>query len=190
MRSTNRFRMRKSIHSGSAPQQVSLTSLMDVITNIIVYTIKIFAVSTITIQDPSVFLPVSSSRENPEDTVVVMITGKIRKEVEDNKEIFVEEMPTIMVDDKVIQKVDSKTYRVPANAKQRGYIITSLKRELLHIRKEQETTAKLTDGEGFNGRVVIVADKNTPYRLLADVLVTCGEAGFGHFKFAIVKREA
>jgi biopolymer transport protein ExbD len=190
MRTRNRFRMRTSIHSEPRSQQVSLTSLMDIVTNILVYTIKIFAVSTITIQDPSVFLPSSSSRENPEDTVVVMITGKIRKEISENREIFVEEVPTIIVDDKVIQKVDPRTYRVPANAKERGYVITSLKRELLHIRKDQESTAKLTAGEGFNGRVVIIADKNTPYRLLADVLVTCGEAGFGHFKFAIVKREA
>ena len=170
--------------------KVSLTSLMDIVTNILVYTIKIFAVSAIAIQDPSVSLPKSSSRQDAENAVVVMITGTLRKEAEDDVTEYIHETPSILVDDRVILKLDPKTYRVPANAKERGYVITVLKKELIKVRKEQIETADLTKGEGFSGRVVIVADKETPYKVLADVLVTCSEAGFGSFQFAIVKREA
>ena len=181
---------RKSRHLENPPP-LSLTSLMDIVTNILVYTIKIFAVSPILVQDPSVVLPSSSSREDAEDAVVIMVTGMKRIESEESGQIeVVNQVPTIVVDGKVIELLDDKTYRVPAKAKERGYVITSLKRELIAVRKNQNSTAKMTDGEGFTGHIVIVADKNTPYRVLADVLVTCGEAGFGEFKFAIVKQEA
>jgi biopolymer transport protein ExbD len=191
MTSKNKRGRRRGVRHLENPPPLSLTSLMDVVTNILVYTIKIFAVSPITVQDPSVALPRSSSREDAADAVVVMVTGAQRAESKgDSGTEVVQEIPTIVVDGKVIQRLDRETYRVPAEAKQRGYIITSLKKELLEIRKSQGQTAQLTEGEGFTGNIVIIADKYTPYRVLADVLVTCGQAGFGDFKFAIVKQDA
>jgi len=190
MSSRYRLRRKKGGRNDFPLPQVSLTSLMDIVTNILVYTIKIFAVSAITVQDPSVFLPKSTSRQDADNAVVVMITGKYRREAEEDVTELIQEQPSIVVDDEVVLDLDPVSYRVPANAKQRGYVIKALKRELLTIRSQQEITAHLTNGEIFNGRVVIIADKNTPYRVLADVLVTCSEAGFGNFQFAIVKREA
>lgn len=57
------------------PYGISLTSLMDIVTNLLVYTIKIFAISPILVQDPSVVLPLSTTQENAEESVVVMVTG-------------------------------------------------------------------------------------------------------------------
>jgi biopolymer transport protein ExbD len=37
--------------------------------------------------------------------------------------------------------------------------------------------------------VIILADKQTPYRVLTDVLVTCGESGFADFRFAVIRPE-
>lgn len=161
------------------PYRVSLTSLMDIVTNILVYTIKIFAVSPILIQDPAVELPRSTSQKDAEDTVVVMVTG-----------IRPEETPTIMVDGRVVNKIDPKAYRVPENAKHNGYIIGNLKNELLRIKEIQAQSANLVHKGGFTGKVAIVADKFTPYRVLVDVLATCGDAGFGSFEFAVIKQEA
>ncbi|MEI6805011.1 MAG: biopolymer transporter ExbD [Myxococcaceae bacterium] len=163
------------------PYALSLTSLMDIVTNILVYTIKIFAVSPIVIQDPSVELPHSTTKENAEESVVVMLTG-IRAADKG--------MPSIVVDGKVVEWIDKETYRVPEAAKNNGYVIKKLKQELLAIKKNQKQSAGLIKDSGFTGRIVIVADKNTPYRVLVDVLVTCGDAGFGNFEFAVVKQEA
>lgn len=161
------------------PYALSLTSLMDIVTNILVYTIKIFAVSPIVVQDPSVELPHSTSREDAEESVVVMLTG-----------MRDQQSPTIVVDGKVVEWMDKETYRVPESAKNNGYVIKKLKKELLAVRQNQKQSADLIAGSGFTGKVVIVADKHTPYRVLVDILVTCADAGFGSFEFAVVKQEA
>ncbi|MBH1989445.1 MAG: biopolymer transporter ExbD [Myxococcaceae bacterium] len=182
---------RRRFRSEESPYRVSLTSLMDVVTNILVYTIKIFAVSPIVVQDPSVDLPHSTTRENAEEAVVVMLTGIRRMEgaVSDEMKALYE-TPTIVVDGRVVEKIDPKTYRVPALAKKNGYVITSLREELISVKANQKHTAEFIKNSGFTGKVVIVADKYTPYRVLVDVLVTCGDAGFGKFEFAVIKQEA
>src|SRR5580658_6599860 len=81
----------------------SLTSLMDVVTIILVYFVKTFAVSPLSVQDPSVQLPISTSQEAAQDSIVVMITGAERREVGPNGEkVIVNDVPTIVVDDEVI----------------------------------------------------------------------------------------
>lgn len=173
------------------PNALSLTSLMDIVTNILVYTIKIFAVSPIVVQDPSVELPRSTTQEDAEESVVVMVTGMRRAEATDDDRIReIKEIPTIVVDGKVVERIDQKTYRVPEAAKNNGYVIKKLKQELMAIKQNQKQSADLIEGSGFTGRVVIVADKYTPYRVLVDILVTCGDAGFGNFEFAVIKQEA
>lgn len=185
------MRRRRFKKSEDKPYAVSLTSLMDVITNILVYTIKIFAVSPILIQDPSVVLPHSTSKSNADESVVVMVTGILRAEATDSEEIRqLKEIPTILVDGVVVNQIDAKSYRIPENAKSHGFIINNLKKKLLEIKQNQKQSAALIQNSGFTGRVTIVADKNTPYRVLVDVLATCGEVGFGNFEFAVVKQEA
>src|SRR3989338_680280 len=175
-------------HHEQKPYSVSLTSLMDIITNILVYTIKIFAVSPILIQDPSLVLPHSTSQANANESVVVMITGVLRAESTDTEEIkMLKEIPTILVDGTVVDRLDTKTYRVPESAKTNGFIIKNLKQRLLEIKQNQTQSAAFIQNSGFTGRVTIVADKNTPYRVLVDILATCGEVGFGNFEFAVVK---
>lgn len=184
-RMLKRRRMRSGVDNTAAP---SITSLLDVVTIILVYFIKSFAVSPISVQDPSVELPKSISREHVQSAVVVMVTGQRRIDVEDAPASHVvKSIPTIVVDDKVVAQLDPDSYRVPENLKKNGYVIVPLLRELLNVRKNQQTKQALTHGEGFSGKVVVVADKHTPYRVLTDILVTCGEAGFGDFKFAIAK---
>lgn len=168
----------------------SITSLMDVITIILVYLIKTMASSPINVQDPSIQLPISSSVESVEDLVVVMITGAERKDSGPRGEkIVVADIPTIVVDDDVILSL-GQNFEVPAGELEREFVIRKLKQRLLEVRKMQGVTAELTEkGEGFNGKVVFVVDKNVPYRTLSKALVSSAEAGYADFKFAIVKSE-
>lgn len=167
----------------------SLTSLMDVITIILVYLIKNFAASPISVQDPSVELPISTSIENVEDAVVVMITGAERKDIgPDGKQVMVPDVPTIVVDDQVIMQL-SQNFEVAPGQLERQFVILPLKQKLLETRKMQGVTAELTDTGGFDGKIVFVVDKHVPYRTLSKALVSSAEAGYGNFKFAIVKRE-
>lgn len=163
----------------------NINSLMDIITIILVYLIKMFNANPLEVQDPSIKLPFSTSMESIDQTPVVMITGsKIRK----TDGTSIPDTPTIVVDDTVITQMDASTYRVSDKLKEKNFIIIPLKNELQKVRKEQQLTASITGKEGSLSKITIVADGDTPYRVLSDVLVTCGAAGFDEFKFAVVEK--
>lgn len=185
-----RSRRKRGSQGLSEAAMPSLNSLMDVVTIILVYFVKTFAVSPISVQDPSVNLPISTSQEAPEDSVVVMITGAERRETGPNGErIVVPDVPTIAVDEDVIMQL-GQNFEVPAAQIERQFVIRTLKQRLLEVRKLQGVTAEITDsGEGFTGKIVFVVDKDVPFRTLSMALVSSAEAGYDGFKFAIVKRE-
>jgi hypothetical protein len=146
------------------------------------------ASSPIDVKDPSVNLPISSSMESIEDSVVVMITGAERKEVLPNGAVSVPAIPTIVVDDDVIMQLGAD-FSVPEDQLEKQIIIKPLKQRLLEVRKQQGVTAELTDSEGFSGKIVFVVDKNVPFKTLSKALVSSAQAGYDGFKFAIVKKE-
>jgi hypothetical protein len=153
--------------------------------------------SAIEVNDPSLELPISVSKETVEDAVVVMLTGpqsNARNEAGQN--LVVENTPALFMDgikvlDLELQKNDrSETvWRIAEASKKSGFVISDLVSVLKKAKEQQESLADLTESE-FDGKVVIVADKQTPYRVLMDVLVSCGQAGFGEFRFAIIKDES
>lgn len=175
---------------------LSINSLMDIVTILLVYLIKSYATSPIEVKDPSLNLPTSTTRENVEEAAVVMVTGPVTKTLDAaGNPVPKENTPTLIVDGTPlfpltpIRGANNETsWRIPDNQKTGGFVVNSLKASLEEARKTQEMAAELTDRE-FSGKVVILADKQTPYRVLMDLLVTCGQAGFGEFKFAVVKDE-
>ena len=184
-----RSRRRRVRHELLGAAMPSLNSLMDVVTIILVYFVKTFAVSPIAVQDPSVQLPISTSRENPEDAIVVMITGAERREVGPHGEqIRVPDIPTISVDDDLLLQL-TQDFELPPGELEGEFVIRKLKQKLLEVRKLQGVTAELTEGSGFSGKIVFVVDKNVPYRTLSKALVSAAGAGYDGFKFAIVKHE-
>jgi len=174
-------------------QPLSINSLMDIVTIILVYLLKSYSTSPIDVKDPAIELPISSSQETVEDATVVMITGPKTKMPDPNnpgKAVIVDNVPAIVVDGKKVVELDPAAYRVRAadkDPKSGGFVISAVRDELINRKKVQEETAALTERD-FTGKVVILADRNTPFRVLTEILVTCGEAGFGEFKFAIVKK--
>lgn len=186
---------RRKRRSEDSTAPLSINSLMDIVTILLVYLLKSYATSPIDVKDPAIELPISTSTERVEDATVVMITGPEKKAPNPNdpaNAIIVDNIPTIAVDGTAVAELDPATYRVPAekkDARSGGYVISALRDKLKEAREMQEATADISETGGFTGKVVILADKRTPYRVLTEVLVTCGEAGFGEFRFAIVKDE-
>lgn len=186
-------RRKKAVLESGAP--LSINSLMDIVTILLVYLLKSYATSPIDVKDPAIELPISTSTERVEEATVVMITGPEKKApnpLDPANAIIVENVPTIAVDGTAVAQLDPATYRVPNEMKDAntgGYVIKALREKLREAREMQEATADISEKGGFSGKIVILADKRTPYRVLTEVLVTCGEAGFGEFKFAIVKDE-
>lgn len=184
-------RRKKAPPDGAGP--LSINSLMDIVTIILVYLLKSYATSPIDVKDPAIELPISSSSETVEEATVVMITGPEKKVPNPNgkgQALIEGNNPTIVVDGTPVVALDMATYRVrneDKDAATGGYVINALRTKLREARDIQEASAEVSEKGGFKGKVVILADRRTPYRVLTDVLVTCGEAGFGEFKFAIVK---
>ena len=172
---------------------------MDIVVIIFVYLIKSFATSPIDVQDPSLEIPASTSLETVEEGAVVMVTGPVRKVYDEatKRTAYEPNQPIMAVDNRKLfplvqdkSKSGEVTWRVPPEQKgggKDGYVVTMLKDELVKAKERQEILAAEINEPDFTGKVVILADKRTPYRVLMDVLVTCGQAGFGEFRFAILK---
>jgi biopolymer transport protein ExbD len=179
---------------------ISITSLTDMVTVLLVYLLKTFATSPIEIKDPSLELPRSVCNPAPgsgarereggppprdgcgeiQETTLVMVTAPKKGR-----------SPRIAVNSDAILEMDAATFRVPDQFKDPnsgGWVISPL-RDALKKARELKEIAALRDGKEFDGKVVILADKDTPYRVLSEVLVTCGESGFADFRFAVIKPE-
>lgn len=188
---------------------LSITSLTDAVTLLLVYLLKTFATNPIEVKDSSVELPRSICRPEPgsgikeresgfpprdgcgevQETTIVMITGPKMKRLVNGTEVLLDNVPRIAVNSEPVVELDRNTYRVPESAKDpasNGWVITPL-REALRRAKELKEVSAVSENKKFDGKVVILADKNTPYRVLSEVLVTCGESGFADFRFAVIK---
>jgi biopolymer transport protein ExbD len=196
---------RKHIHT----PPLSITSLTDAVTLLLVYLLKTFATNPIEVKDSSIELPRSVCRPDPgsgareretgtsprdgcgevQETVIVMITGPDRKATVQGQPVILENTPRIAVNSEPVVELDRASYRVPDAAKDpasNGWVIAPL-RDALRRAKELKEISSLRDDKKFDGKVIILADKQTPYRVLSEVLVTCGESGFADFRFAVIK---
>jgi hypothetical protein len=120
-----------------------------------------------------------------------MVTGPQLKRTVNNVQRTELVTPRIVVDGASVAELDSRTYRVPdalKDPKSGNYVVIPLREALKRARQIKEVTAQVT-GKKFDGKVIILADKQTPYRVLTDVLVTCGESGFADFRFAVIRPE-
>jgi len=120
-----------------------------------------------------------------------MITGPQQKRTVNGVITLSLVTPRIIVDGKPVAELDGKTYRVPDNIKDPAtgnFVIVPLREALKRAKEIKEVTAQVT-GKKFDGKVIILADKQTPYRVLTDVLVTCGDSGFADFRFAVIRPE-
>jgi biopolymer transport protein ExbD len=194
---------RKKKRAETDKQALSINSLMDIVTIILVYLLKSYSTSPIDVKDPAIEMPISSSKETVEDAAVVMVTGPIIKQLQPGTncqvipgktpQYWCPNIPSIAVDGKALFQLEGTagsgglpSWRVPDNQKEGGFVISSMRADLVKAKETQEAAAEINDRE-FTGKVVILADRRTPYRVLMDILVTCGQSGFGEFKFVIVK---
>lgn len=153
---------------------LTITSLMDILVILLVFLLKNFSSDPATIQQSDILaIPDSSSQLEVEQAVPIAITQR-----------------GIVVNDKLVAEVSDG--KVDASVKrdgEMGFFITPLYDELAEEADKQRRIAKHNSEQQFKGMALLIADKNTPYRLLNEVLYTAGQAQFGDFKFAVVKSE-
>lgn len=144
-----------------------INSLMDAFTIILCFLLKSFGSDPVQIRESDdLKLPRTSSEQGLEDAIVIAISTK-----------------AIMVND--IKVADLRNGAVDESMKrdgQEGLLINplydSLKEKVQHLKMLGART-----NTPFNSMALVVAHKETSYRLVTEVLYTAGQAEFEKFKF-------
>ena len=152
-------------------RDLNITPMMDMMTIILVFLLKSFSSTTsLTQLDQNLQVPASNTPLRPKEAVPVTITRKV---------ILIEGEPVVSV---INGKVDASHKPQGDN----GYLISPIEETLTKIARRERRVAEMT-GNKFEGELMVVADKNTPYRLLTEVLYSCGQAGYANYRLLVLK---
>ena len=152
-------------------KELNITPMMDMMTIILVFLLKSFSGSTSMLtMDDNMKVPASKTQLVVKEAVPVMITKK-----------------SIMIEGEQVAPVNSG--KVDASLKpdgDNGYLIQPIVDLLSRIVNRERRVAELSGGT-FESELQIVADKSTPYRLLTEVLYSCGQAGYSNYRLIVLK---
>jgi biopolymer transport protein ExbD len=174
----NRLKGKKAIRSFARKladpetiKELNITPMMDMMTIILVFLLKTFtSATTFVAQDQNMALAPSMTRMQDKQAVPLTISKRV-----------------VLVDGDFVApinngKIDPALKRDGEN----GYYITPLVEYLRKLANKERKVAELTKGK-FEGELQVIADRNTPYRLLGEVLYSCGQAGYANFRLLVLK---
>jgi biopolymer transport protein ExbD len=152
-------------------KDLNITPMMDMMTIILVFLLKSFTSSAMLInQDQNMLLPSSSTTLNAKQAIAVTVTKRV---------VLVDGEPVAPINN---GKIDPALKRDGDN----GYYITPLVEMLGRVARKEKKVAEMTGGK-FDGELTIVADRYTPYRLLTEILYSCGQAEYANYRLLILK---
>ena len=151
---------------------LNITPMMDMMTILLVFLLKQFSVQAAALQmPPEMQLPTSSIEQQRPLAVNVTITQNA---------ILVEGDGVTTVRNGA---VDPSVKRDGAN----GYYITPLVDVLTKHANRLKKIAAM-GGTAFDGTAMVMVDKNTPYRLLTEVLYSAGQAEFRNYRLVVLSK--
>jgi biopolymer transport protein ExbD len=152
-------------------RDLNITPMMDMMTIILVFLLKTFSSSTnLVIQDSNMALAPSMTQMQAKQAVPVTITKRV---------VLIEGEPVAPISN---GKIDPALKRDGEN----GYFISPIVDMLQRIANKERKVAEMT-GQPFDGELMVVADRNTPYRLLTEILYSCGQAGYSNYRLLVLK---
>ncbi len=148
------------------PGTLTITSLMDIFTIILLFLLKSYsAEGDILAVDPKLRLPVSTSRETPRMRLIVQISTD-----------------AIIVDGVKVSDLDGVL-------KGKDLLIKPLLDALNKSAQKTEFIARNNPAVKFTGEVLIQGDRRIPFVVLEKVMFTCGQAGYNSIALAVYSRE-
>ena len=151
---------------------LNITPMMDMMTILLVFLLKQFSVQAMSMQmPPELQLPTSSIETQRPLAVNITITSSA---------ILVEGDGVTTVR---AGAVDPSVKRDGAN----GYYITPLVDILTRHANRLKKIAAM-GGTQFDGTAMVMVDKNTPYRLLTEVLYSAGQAEFKNYHLVVIRK--
>jgi len=168
--------------------ELNLVAMMDMMTILLVFLLKSYSVSAMSIPvGGEISVPMSSHLINPSEAVKLTIT----KVGTDSAVIAVDEESVIKLTPETLGKIQAAT-------KSRKFMIDDLHKALKgkadKIKAMAQAQAKAaTAAEGqkvsFDRKIMVLADKDTPYWLITAVLYTSAEAEFDQYQLVALRQE-
>jgi biopolymer transport protein ExbD len=148
-------------------QTLTITSLMDMMTIILVYLLKSFAAEgQILTSADNLVLPNSTSKTNPKEVSLQMAVS--------TDWICVDNIPIIRTSE--VRKMDEIS-------------IPKIKDKLEECMSNEERMVKIGEISRVKGEIILQVDKNIAFDVLYKTMATCGEVGYNHMKFAVMGQE-
>ena len=145
---------------------ITLTSLMDILTTLLLFVLKSFVLDGEAVTPvPGVTLPTSTSQSAAQPAVVIAIFDDV-----------------VMLDGEVVAHVSKAT-------RDRDLMIDELAERLRAAHAQSLEIARMR-GESeadFVGKVSIQGDREIHFAILQRVMYTCSESGFEHISLAVIE---
>lgn len=159
---------KKTKRNKSETIDLDITSLLDILVILLVFLLKSYNSSGVTLTIPNgIELPKSTSESLNNPGVVIQVSKD-----------------KIYVDSAVV--LDSEN--APKNIYDHGgRRIVPLFNELVKKKELIKTTAKqVPEAKGFSGLANLIIDKTLKYSYVKKIMYTCAEAGFKEYKFIVL----
>ncbi len=166
---------RKVRESQGEVDELNITAMMDMMTILLVFLLKSYSASTVSVAISSDLTPPTSTAHiDPQETASVTITTS-----------------DIAVGDKAVVPLDNGAVRAQDTDPVRPVIITpllqALKKEVDKQKTIEKWNAQAREEAKQGRRLTVIGDKNTPYKVLFSVLATAGLAELSNYKFIVLK---
>lgn len=188
-RRLKRAKQKKEREAEGEVDSLNLIPMMDMMTILLVFLIKSFSSSGLSMSaSGDITPPLSTTRELPQETVSVTIT-RCAPDPGNPKKTCKAGDGTIFVNDKLVLAYAND--EIPPSEKEGG-AADGLMVPNLHaaLEKEVEKSKRIAEWNAaspFTGELSIIADKDMPYRMLTEILYTAGQAELDKYRFVVIQ---
>ena len=175
--------MAKKARRMAAPAGLNITSMMDMMTIILVFLLKSYSTSDISVAPSDALqLPSSTTQKAPELAVNLVVA---------RDQIVVDGVPVLDLTTVPDEENPGQSMTAVPEDEKRGQVVTKLYDRLVEKAEAAKTLAEQSgsDEHAFKGRILLQVDKQLPFGVLREVMYTAGQAQFGEFKFVVYKSE-
>jgi biopolymer transport protein ExbD len=153
------------------PIDLDITSLLDVLVIMLIFLLKSYNTSSVTLSIPEgIKLPTSTSQNLSTAGVMIQVSES-----------------NIWVDSKNVLDSSQAPKRLYDQGKRR---IIPLYNELVRKRQEIQAIAKATkNAKKFSGVANLIVDKSLKYSYLKKLMYTCAVAGYKQYKFVVLSED-
>lgn len=171
---------KKSNRRPSGDAGLSITSMMDMMTIILVFLLKSYSTEDISVApSDDLVIPISSAEKAPKLAVNIVVS---------RKDIVVDGDLVLGLQRGIDEDGGHEVISVPDEEK-RGQLISKLYDVLLEKAEAAKDLGVRTGSEEFEfkGEILLQCDKRLPFSVIREVMFTAGQAQFGNFRFVVIK---